>query len=232
MTPDLGYYFRRFDIASFAHTILGSFAVCLPAGICLLLVFYLVRKSVCFILPTPHREALAHLCATPPKMGTERLMMAMLCLLIGAWSHILWDSFTHESGWFVQRIAWLQAVVFTVGSASFRASYLLQQFSSAAGAVILIIAYLVWLHRHRSTQVGEPGSDVWRYLLWAGIISIALLFALPLAARIAQTFQGFLAFRVFVFRAGVYFLSIASPLIVLSATTIYALRNGAWKADR
>ena len=120
MTPDFGYYVHRFDVASFAHTVPGSFVVCLPIGIFLLLLFYLVRKPVCFVLPMPHREALFPLCSTFPTVGLRNFAMILLSILLGAWSHILWDSFTHQTGWFVQRISWLREPLFTVGSTLFR----------------------------------------------------------------------------------------------------------------
>jgi hypothetical protein len=224
MTPDFGYYIHRFDVASFAHTVAGSFVVCLPSGIFLLLIFYLVRKPVCFILPMPHREALLPLCSAVPRLGLRRLAMILLSLLLGAWSHILWDSFTHQTGWFVQRISWLHEPLLTVGSTPFRGHYLLQQFSTIAGAAILLVAYLNWIH-HQPTHPVLTTAERWRYLLWAAVIVVALLLALFLAAHVARAFEGYLAFRVFVFRAGVYFLSIALPLIILASIIIYARRH-------
>jgi Domain of unknown function (DUF4184) len=225
MTPDFGYYIHRFDVASFAHTIPGTFVVCLPSGVFLLLIFYLVRKPVCFILPMPHREALLPLCSAVPALNLRSLAMILLSLLLGAWSHILWDSFTHQTGWFVQRVGWLREPLLTVDSSSFPGYYLLQQFSTIAGAAILLVAYRTWIHRHQPTHPVLPRAERWRYLLWAAVIVLALLLALPPAAHMARAFEGYLAFRVFVFRAGVYFLSIALSLIILASTLIYARRD-------
>jgi hypothetical protein len=225
MTPDFGYYIQRFDVASFAHTVPGSFVVCLPSGIFLLLIFYLVRKPVCFILPMPHRGALLPLCSAIPRLSLRNLAMILLSLLLGAWSHILWDSFTHQTAWFVERVWWLHEPLFTVGSTPFRGHYLLQQFSTIAGAAVLLVAYLTWIRCHKPTRPVLPRAERWRYLLWAAVIVVALLLALPPAAHIARAFEGYLAFRVFVFRAGVYFLSIALPLIILASTIIYARRH-------
>ena len=151
--------------------------------------------------------------------------MILLSLLLGAFSHILWDSFTHQTGWFVQRVSWLHEPLLTVGSTPFRGHYLLQQFSTIAGAGILLVAYLTWIRHHKSTRPVLPIAERWRYLLWAAVIVVALLLALPPAAHIARAFEGYLAFRVFVFRAGVYFLSFAVPLIILASTVIYARRH-------
>src|ERR1043166_1199719 len=222
MTPDVGYYIQRFDVASFAHTMPGSFVVCLPSGICLLLLFYLVRKPVCFILPMPHREALLPLCSTVPRLSLGSLWVIFLSLLLGAWSHILWDSFTHQSGWFAQRVSWLHEPLLTVGSTPFRGYYLLQQFSTLFGAVILLVSYLAWIRRHQLIRPVHLRAERWRYGLWVVIIVVALLFALPAAAHAAQTFEGYLAFRILIFSAGVYFLSIALPLIIVASIIIYA----------
>ncbi len=37
--------------------------------------------------------------------------MILISLLLGAWTHNFWDAFTHEHGWFVERIPWLQQPV-------------------------------------------------------------------------------------------------------------------------
>src|SRR5712671_2458295 len=44
----------------------------------------------------------------------------VLSLLIGAGTHVFWDSFTHETGWFVERSAFLQSILFSLDGHSFR----------------------------------------------------------------------------------------------------------------
>src|SRR3954468_2256131 len=61
MSPDFGYFVDQFYVAKFAHTLPGTVAVCLPASLVLLGVFYLLRQPLCFILPQPHRAALTPL---------------------------------------------------------------------------------------------------------------------------------------------------------------------------
>ena len=227
LTPDLGYYVRRFEIASFAHTIFGSFIVCLPSGVLMFLIFYLVRKPICFILPAPHREPLLLRCTGVLPVSLRRATIVALSLLLGAWSHILWDSFTHLTGWFVQRFSWFRAPVFIVGSTQFQAYYVLQQLSTVVGGAILIVAYFAWLRRQQPAQPAHPATERWRYLLCLAIAAFALLLSLPVAAHDASRFQGYLAFRVFVFRAAVYFISIAVPLVILAAPIVYARRSRA-----
>lgn len=159
LTPDAGYYVRRFDLASFAHTFLGSFAVCLPVGIFLLVSFYLIRRPVCFILPTPHREALFSLCSSPLKISLRRVLIVVFCLLLGAWTHIFWDSFTHQTGWFVVRIPWLRDPVFAIGATQFHGYYLLQQLSTVVGGILVLVAYFAWMRRHRPARADNTESE-------------------------------------------------------------------------
>lgn len=216
LIPDLGYYFHQFDFASLAHSAVGSLVVCLPCGVVMLLVFRLVRRPVCLLLPTPHREAIEPRFASPP-ITLRYSLTVILSLLLGAWTHILWDSWTHRSGWFVQRLSFLGEPLFTVGSSQFHGYYILQQLSTIVGAVILIIAYLAWFRRQRSSCLIQIAADRWRYLLWFAIVAVTLLLALPAAAHAASNFQGYLAFRVFVFELSVYFVSISVSLTILAS---------------
>ena len=120
---------------------------------------------------------------------------------------------------------------FAIGGISFPAYYVLQQLSTIAGCVILVMTYLFWLRRRdrRQTEVEsgnltEPANDSWRYILWIAIIVVASLIAIPMATRTAGSFHGYAAFRVFVFRAGVYFISAAFPLMILVSSIVYARR--------
>ena len=115
MTPDIGFYIHRFDLSTFAHTLPGSFLACLPTGVVLLFFYYLFCRPVCYALPSPHRQALLPLC---PDFPTEltRWGIILPSILLGAWTHNFWDAFTHEHGWFVDRIPWLQQPVLQIGS--------------------------------------------------------------------------------------------------------------------
>jgi hypothetical protein len=225
MTPDVGYYVHRFDLTGFAHSVAGSIIVCLPIGALLLLLFYLVRRQVCYLLPMPHRRALLALCSSPVSMTARHFPIIVTSLLLGAWSHILWDSFTHETGWFAQRIPWLQEPALTLGSTSIPGYYLLQQLSTVVGGVALLVVYYSWVTRQSSARGWDVSAERWRYSLWVTIISVALLVAIPLAFRAARLLDGYLAVRVFVFRAAVYFVAAVVPMIILVSTIAYYSRR-------
>jgi hypothetical protein len=223
MTPDLGYYIDRFDLATFAHTLPGSFVACLPTGVMFLFIFYLFCKPVCYALPAPHRQALLPLCPSFPR-HLSRWGIILLSLLLGTWTHNFWDAFTHEHGWFVDRISWLQQPVLQVPSTTICVYLALQEISTVIGFVIVLIAYGRWLRR-QPARAADTESDGWRYLLWAAVAIVALLVSLPPALRMASLLHGFLFYRSLAFRTAIYLPAVAIPLSLLATSVIYARRH-------
>ena len=138
MMPDAGYYVPHVP-SYFAHSFLGSFTVSLPCGVFFWLLYLALRQSVCFLLPEPHRSALLELARKPVKWSVRYVASVIVSLLVGTWTHILWDGFTHGPGWFVQRIPWLQETAFVMGSNTFRIFDVFQHLSTLFGAVVLYI---------------------------------------------------------------------------------------------
>jgi Domain of unknown function (DUF4184) len=224
MTPDLGYYIDRFDLSTFAHTLPGSFVACLPTGVIFLLIFYLFCKPVCYALPAPHRQVLLPLCPAFPK-GLTRWAIIIFSLLLGAWTHNFWDAFTHEHGWFVDRITWLQQPVLRVPSMTVCVYLALQELSTVIGFVIVVIAYARWLRRQPVDRSKASEPDRWRYLLWAAIVIVSLLISLPPALRTASLLHGFLFYRSLAFQTAIHSPDAAIPLSLLATTIIYARRH-------
>src|SRR4051812_33855162 len=84
MTPDFGYYVGQFGAATFAHTIAGSFALCLPTGLLVMAVVAFMRRPLQLILPWPHRDALTCTPASSWRFSFGQIAMLCACLLIGA----------------------------------------------------------------------------------------------------------------------------------------------------
>lgn len=226
MSPDLGYYIRQFPVARFAHTALGTLTVCLPTRFIVLGLFYLLRGPLCFVLPQPHRAALTPLVLRRPSFSLRRFFFAALSILLGAWTHTVWDSFTHDGGWVVERLAILRAAVIHVGTSSLPVSYFLQQASTFGAGALLAVVYFRWLRRQETSAAEDTsGRDRWRYLLIALLAAVALATAVPAAFRTASLSEGYLAFRVFVFRAGVYFVAAFVPLLIISSIVFYVVHR-------
>ncbi len=226
MTPDIGYSISRFDLATFAHTLPGSFLACIPTGLILLFIFYLFCKPISYALPSPHRQALLPCCPTFPRQPL-RWGIILLSLLLGAWTHIFWDAFTHEHGWFVVRIPWLQQVAGHIGSTTIYMFLVMQELSTVVGLVILLLSYRSWL-RHRPPAAARHSiSDTWRYWFWTTIALVSLLVTLPTAMHYAASvpLHGFPFYRSVVFRVAIYGPLIALPFTIVGSIYLYSRRE-------
>lgn len=227
MSPDFGYYFHQFPSARFAHSFVGTFIVCLPSGLVALALFYLLRQPLCFILPQPHRGALIPLASVQPPLSVRWFLGAAASILLGAWTHTIWDSFTHESAWSVMHLSFLREPLFRIHGTELPVYYVLQQVSTFAGGVTLALIYFHWLRRHCAAMPEQSGtfSDRERYLLLGLLVAVALAVAISTAANMASEFHGYLAFRVFVFRTAVYAVATFIPLLVFSSCVFYAVHR-------
>jgi hypothetical protein len=140
LTPDAGYLFGEIHLDTFSHQFLGSFGFCLPAGIVLMTLFYALRSPLVRMLPSPYQRAFLPLCQRPP--GSPWAIV--ISLLIGAWTHLLWDSFTHTEGFFVQHLPLLQVPLFSVAGRTARVCHALWYGCSFAGVVWLFLVFEKW----------------------------------------------------------------------------------------
>lgn len=154
ISPDLGHYLILPDLSRLAHTFLGTVLADLPAGLALLALLSLLRRPLWFLLPQPHRDALAPLAWTPLSFKPRAGLVAGVSVWLGAWTHIAWDAFTHREGWVVLRVPLLQERV-PLGGVDFPVYYLLQQLSTIVGAAALALAYWRWLRRS-----AQPGINL------------------------------------------------------------------------
>lgn len=144
LVPDLPYFLpTRIGRAAFpdTHTLYGSFSTDLPLGMTLLVLTLLLREPLTVLLGARVRW----ICLRSIERFNERPLhwpIALLSILVGSWTHIAWDSFTHQTGWTATRVAALSAPITLFGWDT-ATSHLLQYVSSVFGLVILAI----WFRR-------------------------------------------------------------------------------------
>lgn len=211
-TPDLGYHLHRFDIATLAHTLAGVFIVCLPSGVLLAVLLQRFGRLLIQPLPRRHRDALAPLTSGgwPPRGRAWLALVVSVCL--GALTHVVWDGFTHHSGWVVQHWALLrEPLPGTDGPAAF---HLLQHASSLVGALALALAYRRFLQERPLPMRRE--LDTGRYALLALMAVAALVGATPLALQ-AATLNGQVYFQFWVVRLAIDGATLFMGLYLLAA---------------
>lgn len=175
LSPDFGYYLGLFPLARFAHTLPGLLLVCLPlAALCLVLV-HALRSAVVDLMPQPHRAALRGLLPRAADAPTVRRMgTALLGLLAGASTHLVWDSFTHVNGLSVHWIPVLHDTVFHIAGRATPLYNLLQHLSTLIGAALLAGAYACWLRGQPDSPLQpEPAGERARWALLLGCLALA-----------------------------------------------------------
>jgi hypothetical protein len=97
LTPDFEYFFRMEPKGVYGHTPLGLFWFCLPVGILLSFIFHnIVRDSLIDNLPLFLKSRFYGMKQIDwNKYFTKHWIVVIISILIGAASHVFWDSFTH-----------------------------------------------------------------------------------------------------------------------------------------
>lgn len=148
ISPDLPYFFTFLPSAELTHSLFGILIACFPMGLCLWLLWQLlIRPSLADSLPT----FLARRCCqlsqiAAPKPNLHFLVELSLALCIGALTHVVWDSFTHRTGYVVQHFPQMEAQIFAMNGYTLTLHRLLQHASSAIGLFCLTL-YAANLYR-------------------------------------------------------------------------------------
>jgi Domain of unknown function (DUF4184) len=182
MTPDVPYYLP-WRIAKYVpqvtHTLAGSFTIDLPIGLSMLLLIWLLRVPLA--APPGGRTGIKILTALERFGGRPvNWALAPLSLLVGAWTHLAWDSFTHPDGWMVSRVSALSAPV-SFFSYTGELCHVLQYVSSVLGLIVLAIWFA--LQPTPSPQVRNAAHSS------SGPLLLAILLVLAAAAGGFETVE-------------------------------------------
>jgi hypothetical protein len=170
MAPDFGYIFTYEASRALTHSVAGLFIFCLPVGL-LVWLFYvaLLEKAAITLLSDRWHSRFAHTEA----ITLPLVARAALAIVLGAATHLLWDSFTHRGTFVTDALPALMGP--TPGFPWLPVYHLLHGLSSVVGLVIL--GY--WMRhlqrqpaqsRVRPYQVGEQAMAIARWSLVAGFV--------------------------------------------------------------
>jgi hypothetical protein len=141
MVPDLPYYLPGLAHSMpETHEFRGSYTICLLLGYLLLLALLVLRRPLTALLSARARW-LCLRALEPLRRHWSAWAFAGVAIILGVWTHLLWDSFTHPDGWMVRRVAALSAPV-TLGAYTGPLYHVLQYVSSVFG--LLVMAWWYW----------------------------------------------------------------------------------------
>lgn len=170
LAPDLGYYMHNWHWSVCGHSFLGSLKFDLPAGLLLTALFYISVRPVARLLPYPHREALSSICPVLKLPSLHNLVIAAFSVVMGAWTHIIWDGFTHANGWCVREFSSFTPALFTLGTYKVTVWHILQHGSTILGLLLLFNAYNFYVHGKRFLKHQQILGVKSRLLIWSLIL--------------------------------------------------------------
>lgn len=173
LTPDFEYFLRMRIQSNYSHTISGLFWFDLPLGLLLAFIFHTtVRDSLFDNLPTILRSRLLILKQFNWRdYFKKNWLVVTISILIGAASHIFWDGFTHDHGYFVQSIPSLINTVDLFGR-QIPIFKILQHSSTLFGG--LVIAFALFKLPPDKNVFGQFNLKYWSILTGLTLTIIAL----------------------------------------------------------
>ncbi len=179
MMPDLTYFIPGLPEGALTHSVRGLFVFCLPAGLAIYLLFHLLMKHpLIALLPPAFEQRLVPHETTRIDLTLHALLIVCISLVVGAVTHIAWDSFTHEWGWPVLHSQWLRTTILVFRGTPIFGYRVLQYISSVFGLVVMAW----WIYRWRMSAPLHPmPADANRRGVRTGFIAVILLLSLGAA---------------------------------------------------
>jgi len=167
LTPDFEYFIRMKIKSGYSHTLSGLLWFDLPVGLLLTFLFHLIVRSALIENSPTFLKSRFLIFKDFDWIGYFKKNWVIVCLsvLIGAFSHIFWDSFTHDTGYFVRRIpVLLNKVGFLELSISVHK--IIQHSSTVIGAIVILFSILKLPKQEATSKIN--------FNYWMLIIGISL----------------------------------------------------------
>jgi hypothetical protein len=157
-----------------SHSPVGTLLLDLPFGYAVLLALLLLQHTLAQPLWEPHRSLFAH--ALRDYFARRHCwLIAMPSLLIGSWTHIVWDRFTHDTFWAYRNLPVLYRPLFPDSAHQLPLFHALQYVTSVLGLGFMAWCYWQAMQQaHADSPRTVSGFSRKIYLL-AGLTLAALL---------------------------------------------------------
>ncbi|WP_139998508.1 DUF4184 family protein [Paenibacillus paridis] len=157
MSPDLEYFIAMQPFQTIGHSFSGFLLLVLPMCVAFALAFHRIIKPA---LPDllPHFGAIRAYASyqnRPWHLSTGKEWLRFtISLFIGFLTHVFVDHFTHSSGWFVQRLPFLQSLI--MGDYVY---HILQMSLSILGLAVpcayLLLSYSAWRKKEQELIISH-----------------------------------------------------------------------------
>ncbi|WP_433833507.1 DUF4184 family protein [Flavobacterium anhuiense] len=142
LTPDFEYFLRMKVKSTYSHTLDGIFWFDLPFALLLTFIFHnLIRNLLFQNLPVVIKNRiLLFIDFNWNNYFKKNWPIVIISLLIGIFSHIFWDAFTHKHGYFVNQFAIFQNTILLFGVET-PFWKIAQHTSTVIGIILILFAF-------------------------------------------------------------------------------------------
>lgn len=179
ISPDFEYFFKLSVDSTHSHTVGGIFYFDLPVVIILSLAFHLLVKQNLFAnLPvffqqrfydTRSFEFITYLRKYP--------IQFIASAIIGAASHLFWDSFTHNDGYFARNLWFYKGTAIPFDGVNYPLFYALQHISTIVG-LISVACYIYFRERQQHAVITRPSVVYWLVLVFIAAVVVMIRFTI------------------------------------------------------
>lgn len=152
MIPDFPLFF---PVVSYwqSHDPAKVFTICLPFGVAAFVLFHMFLKiPLVSLCPRFLQERIAPYATAQLEISFRYWLFVFVAVVIGAYTHILWDSFTHGGRWGTRVVPAVNQIV-TVGGHEIAIFKLLQHGSSVGGLLILAVLSIRLLSQNNPVEI-------------------------------------------------------------------------------
>jgi putative Mn2+ efflux pump MntP len=175
MSPDIPYFLPRGPWTLPTHTVGGIVLWAPLLGAMAVAAWYLLLARAAYAwVPQPLRRRLPERATARERLGSLRAVaLVYAALVISAATHVVWDAFTHNDGWVVERVpALMRTVAWLPGDL---AAYRWAQYaSSVLGMTILVWWIARWWRTTQNRDVvstAEVSDRARWYVVTAVVVS-------------------------------------------------------------
>ena len=159
LMPDFSYFLFLPITREQTHSLAGMFWFCLPVGLLVYAVFHGLMKGPLLSLMPMELAARVEPYTKDKEIVSREIKLLKICISIfgGTATHLLWDSFTHEGGFMVEALPFLNNILFRMFGYKVYAFKILQHGSTIIGVSLLLFWFFQWYQKaepvHESVRV-------------------------------------------------------------------------------
>lgn len=171
MSPDFEYFLKMRMEKIHGHSFAGLFYFDLPLTIILAFIFHIwVRDAFIQHLPEIIRKRFVGYIGLDWISWVKKYWYVLLySALIGIFSHVIWDAFTHTNGFFVRRLSFLQGTTM-VFDVIIKKADLAQLLSTIFGGMIILLSLVI-----PTEDKMKHGIFRQKLIYWLGVVLITCI---------------------------------------------------------